>query len=392
MALPTDGATYGVAAVVPANFSCSDPLSGVASCAGTVAKANPFDTSTVGTKTFTVTGTDNAGNFTSQAVSYTVTAGYDNGLTTNRASIAFPSQQVLTSSTAQVITLTNPGSTPVGLRSITLGGTNGSLFSRSTTCAGTLAAGASCNINVFFRPTTMGAKTGSLIVSTTLGGAKVVGLSGAGLSPPLTISTAALAFGGQLQSPLSPAKQVGITNSWSEPVRLTSLTITGTDSTNFSRSTTCGATLAPGSFCTASVYFRPASPGDKAAQLNIASQAASSPQVVALTGTGTFLQIGTSSASLDFGFQPLFTASTAKTVTVTNTGTQLLKLTAVAITGTDASNYSRSTTCGASLAVGASCDVRVFFRPTAGGARAATLTISATGTAAKTVALGGVGI
>jgi hypothetical protein len=185
---------------------------------------------------------------------------------------------------------------------------------------------------------------------------------------------------------------VGITNNWSEPVKLTSLTITGTNSTNFSRSTTCGATLPAGSFCTASVYFRPATPGDKTAQLNIVSQAASSPQVVGLAGTGTFLQMTASPTALDFSFQPVGVASAARTVTVTNTGTQLLKLTAVAITGVDASSYSRSTTCGASLAVRASCDVRVFFRPTVLGNRSATLTISATGTAAKTVALGGVGI
>lgn len=389
---PLEGVTYGVGAVLPANFVCSDLLSGMATCVGTVAKASAFDTATIGTKTFTVTGTDNAGNSTSQSVNYSVAAGYDNGLTTNRTSIAFPSQQVLTSSSAQAITLTNPGSTPVGLSSITLGGTNGSLFSRSTTCAGTLAAGASCNINVLFRPATMGAKTGSLIVTTTGGAAKVTPLTGTGLAPPLTLSTAALAFGGQLKASLSAAKQVGVTNNWSEPVRLTSLTITGTDSTNFSRSTTCGATLPAGSFCSASVYFRPSTPGDKTAQLNIASQAASSPQVVALTGTGTFLQVTATPTGLDFSFQPVGVASAARTVTVTNTGTQLLKLTAVAITGTDATSYSRSTTCGASLAIGASCDVRVFFRPTVLGRRSATLTISATGTAAKTVALVGVGI
>ena len=392
VALPTDGATYGLAAVVPANFTCADSLSGVATCTGTVAKGAAFDTSTAGTKTFTGTGADNAGNSTSQTVSYTVSAAYDGGLATNRASVAFPGQQVLTSSVAQVVTLTNPGSAPVGLRSITLGGTNGSLFSRSSTCGSVLVAGASCNINVFFRPSTMGAKAGNLIVTTTGGASKKVALSGSGLAPPLTVSTSALAFGGQLQSSLSVAKQVGITNNWSEPVRLTSLTISGNDSANFSRSTTCGATLPAGSFCTASVYFRPANPGEKTGQLNIASQAASSPQVVALTGTGTFLQMTASPTALDFSYQPLFTASTARVVTVTNTGTQLLRLTAVVVTGTDASSFSRSTTCGASLAIGASCDVRVFFRPTVLGTRSATLTISATGTAAKTVALGGVGI
>ena len=77
---------------------------------------------------------------------------------------------------------------------------------------------------------------------------------------------------------------------------------------------------------------------------------------------------------------------------MTNSGTQALRLTAVAVTGVDAASYSRSTTCGAALAVGATCDVRVFFRPTAGGARGANLTVSATGLAAKVVPLVGAGI
>ena len=69
---PAEGAFYLVGAPVPAEFACSDNLSGNASCEGTVAHASPLDTATVGAKTFTVSTTDGAGNSTTVNVSYTV--------------------------------------------------------------------------------------------------------------------------------------------------------------------------------------------------------------------------------------------------------------------------------------------------------------------------------
>jgi hypothetical protein len=55
-------ADYTLNAAVPANYNCSDNGSGVASCAGTVAKGSNIDTASVGSKIFTVNATDNVGN------------------------------------------------------------------------------------------------------------------------------------------------------------------------------------------------------------------------------------------------------------------------------------------------------------------------------------------
>ena len=41
-----------------ADYDCTDDDSGIASCVGTVADGAPFDRSSPGTKTFTVTATD----------------------------------------------------------------------------------------------------------------------------------------------------------------------------------------------------------------------------------------------------------------------------------------------------------------------------------------------
>lgn len=64
---------YVVNQSVPADYACTDGGSGVASCAGPVASGNPIDTTTVGTKTFTVNAADNVNNASSQSVGYAVT-------------------------------------------------------------------------------------------------------------------------------------------------------------------------------------------------------------------------------------------------------------------------------------------------------------------------------
>jgi hypothetical protein len=69
---PAAGATYGVFSSTPANYSCSDALSGVAACTGTVANGAELPTNTSGAKSFTATVTDVAGNVTTMGRSYTV--------------------------------------------------------------------------------------------------------------------------------------------------------------------------------------------------------------------------------------------------------------------------------------------------------------------------------
>ncbi|WP_307781255.1 Calx-beta domain-containing protein, partial [Rhabdothermincola sediminis] len=71
---PASGATYGLGQVVNASYSCSDPSpgSGVASCTGAVPNGSPIDTSSVGTKSFTVTAVDNKGNSSTTSTTYTV--------------------------------------------------------------------------------------------------------------------------------------------------------------------------------------------------------------------------------------------------------------------------------------------------------------------------------
>jgi lysophospholipase L1-like esterase len=70
---PASGATFVQHEEIVADYSCSDAGgSEVASCVGTVAAGDLIDTSTVGSKSFSVTATDGAGNQRTATRSYTV--------------------------------------------------------------------------------------------------------------------------------------------------------------------------------------------------------------------------------------------------------------------------------------------------------------------------------
>ncbi|HEY3725320.1 MAG TPA: Calx-beta domain-containing protein [Acidimicrobiia bacterium] len=71
---PADGATYAQGVPVTASYSCNDgPFGvGVATCGGTVPTGTLIDTTTLGTRSFTVNATDTLGNASSQTAGYTV--------------------------------------------------------------------------------------------------------------------------------------------------------------------------------------------------------------------------------------------------------------------------------------------------------------------------------
>ena len=71
---PADGATYLLGQVSLADYACEDEPggSGLTSCIGTVPNGSAIDTTSIGTKSFTVSAADNAGNTGSASASYNV--------------------------------------------------------------------------------------------------------------------------------------------------------------------------------------------------------------------------------------------------------------------------------------------------------------------------------
>jgi len=82
-------------------------------------------------------------------------------LTASVSSLSFGDQNVGSTSSAQAVTISNPGSSAQAISSVSASGQ----FSQANTCGSTLAAGASCTVNVKFSPTSGGNQTGMLTVS-----------------------------------------------------------------------------------------------------------------------------------------------------------------------------------------------------------------------------------
>ncbi|MBZ5598253.1 MAG: FG-GAP-like repeat-containing protein [Acidobacteriia bacterium] len=76
-----------------------------------------------------------------------------------------------------------------------------------------------------------------------------------------------------------------------------------------------------------------------------------------------------SDTNLTFGGVGVGTSSHPRNVRLTNIGSSDLSLASIIIGGTDAGDFSQQTTCGATVASGASCTITVTFTPTGLGAR-----------------------
>jgi hypothetical protein len=190
-----------------------------------------------------------------------------------------------------------------------------------------------------------------------------------------------------------------LTNTGSANVSVGTVSVSGTNSSDFMiTGNTCGTTLNIGVSCTITVAFASSTPGNFSGQLNVASNAVSSPATAALTATaanavGLNLDGGGSAApsvpSLTFASMVAGGTSLPQDVVVTNTGSVPLTLT-VAMSGPGANLFPETTNCGASVAPGATCDISVEFGPKVAGSYTASLTVTDNaGSGAQTIPVSG---
>ena len=168
--------------------------------------------------------------------------------------------------------------------------------------------------------------------------------------------------------------------------------VRGGNSNEFVEVNLCPRSLAAGKSCTVTVTFVPGPYYTaQTATLSIMDNAAGSPQTAMLTALVINPQASLSATSLSFGAQTVNLSAT-KTVTLKNTGTTALTPISLAVTGTNASDFTPSSNCGSSLAAGNSCTISVAFKPAAKGSRSATLKVTDNAqSGTQTVLLSGTG-
>ena len=108
-------------------------------------------------------------------------------LTLSPSSITFPGQYVGTSGLPLTLTATNPGNAPLTITSVT---TSSKDFGVLNACGGSLAAGSSCAIGVFFDPASSGSVSGTLTIADNASGSpQTIPLSGSGQDFSFTSSS-----------------------------------------------------------------------------------------------------------------------------------------------------------------------------------------------------------
>ncbi len=292
-------------------------------------------------------------------------------------SLAFGNQSVGVTSAAQTVTLSNTGNAALSITSLALTGTNASDFAQTNTCGSSVATGSNCTISVTFKPSASGSRTASVSITDNASGSpQTVSLSGTGTAAVISLSATSLAFGTQSVGTTSTALTATLSNTGNAALSITSVALTGTNASDFAQTNTCGSSVAAAANCTITVTFKPSASGSRTASVSITDNASGSPQTVSLSGTGTAGVISLSATSLAFGNQPVGTPGTAQTLTLSNTGSTALSITSVALTGTNASDFAQTKTCGSSVAAGSNCTISVTFKPSASGSRTASVSIT----------------
>jgi uncharacterized pyridoxal phosphate-containing UPF0001 family protein len=346
--------------------TCGTSLAGGASCTVNVT----FTPTAAGTRTGTLSVTDAALN-SPQTVSLKGTgANPVVKITVTPASETFASQTVSTTSAAKVVTVKNTGTPSTTL---SLGISGDFEIASNSTCGASLAGGGSCTVDVTFTPTQAGTRTGTLSVTYQAANSpQKVSLTGTGTNPAPTISVTptSLTFASQTVNTTSAAKPVTVKNT---STISTSLSLGTTGDFAIASTGTCGASLAGGASCTVNVTFTPTQAGARTGSLTITDQAANSPQTVTLKGTGAgpTVKITVTPASLSFPATTVGKTSAGKPVTIKNAGTGSTTL-SLGTTG----DFAQTSTCGTTLATGASCKATVTFAPTQTGTRTGTLTVT----------------
>jgi hypothetical protein len=207
-------------------------------------------------------------------------------LTLSASSLSFGSDTVNIAKTLS-LTLTSTGTSAVTVNSAAITGTGFTIVAASFPV--TLNANQSVTVQVQFDPTTTGAASGQITISSnsTTGGTAAVALSGTGTaaSPQLTIGASSLSFG-SLTVNTASTLSLTLTSSGTSAVAVNSAAITGAGFTMVGGS--FPVTLNPTQTLTLQVQFEPTTAGAVTGQLAISSNSTTGgTAAVALSGTGT---------------------------------------------------------------------------------------------------------
>lgn len=312
-------------------------------------------------------------------------------LTLQPGALDFGNQTVGTSAAARSVTLSNGGSGPLAIAGIAASAD----FTVAHNCGASLAAGASCALSVGYRPSSVGASTGAVTVTSNAAGSPHrVSLSGNGVaaSPVLAWSpaTTALDFGSTAVGSAAVTRSLTLANQGPGAVTLQQLTLAGANAGDFAfaASSTCAANLplAQGASCSVVLGFQPGAAGARSASLQVSSSGTNPPDV-ALSGAASATaapsaQVAPSALSFNAAFNA---PAEPQELLLQSSGSAVLRVLAVRVAaGSFALDVARTQPCQTApfdLMPGQSCRVAVAWSNAAAGAETGSVEIDTNATA-----------
>ncbi|MFZ0383144.1 MAG: choice-of-anchor D domain-containing protein [Solirubrobacteraceae bacterium] len=318
------------------------------------------------------------------------------------STLGFGLEDVGDSTAPEDVTLMVPARGSVNVAAVSITGSDASDFRlASDSCAARrIGPRGACSVGVSFAPAVMGGLEAALRFSD--GGSpkgQEVALSGTGTrGVEVAVNPAELNFGTRAVGRPGVSERVALSNHGGGPVAVSSVKVTGADSSDFSLSSdSCSnGPVTSGGGCSVAVTFTPSEAGPRTATLSFADSASQEAQQVSLSGVGTNAGgLVVSPDVLSFGSVNLAQTGGPQTATVSNRSTGALPIGSVKLTGADAGDFSlASDGCNEQmLAPNGTCTIKVQFAPAAGGALSAMLTISGQASGqAQEMALSGIGV
>ncbi len=294
-------------------------------------------------------------------------------LSPNPSSMAFGSIQVGTTS-GKSETLTNTGGSAVNISQVTASGAGFSVSGLSLPA--TLNAGQSVTFTVSYTPSSAGAVSGSVGVTSDASNSPLsISLSGTGLAAgSLTANPSSVSFG-NITVGSNKSVPVTVTNTGGVSVTVSSASASGS---GFSfTGPSMPATINAGQSTTFNAIFTPTSAGAASGTLTVNSDAGNPTLSIPLSGTGVSQgQLGSNPSSFSFGNIQVGT-SKSLSGTLTNSGGTSLTISAASASG---AGFSLSgLNIPLTLNAGQSTSFTVLFSPSAMGAASGSVSITSNG-------------
>ena len=273
------------------------------------------------------------------------------------------------------VTLSNTGGGTVNISKMAISGDASFTFMSQVPTPFSLTPGATVDVTITYMGSD-GAHKASLTVSSNLPDV-VVPLTASSGKPMITIANGSLVFPAQHVGVAGAPQTLSIQNGGFSNLTVTGIATMGANAGDFVLSSTLPITILPGMSGTYTLAFKPSVVGGESATVSIASNDPATPSVsYAVAGNGVAFAETVTPASIDFGTVK-GGASVTKSVAIANTSTAKLFVQSLTFMGAAASQFSIASppAVPAAIAAKGTLMLNVVYKPTIGGAAAASLVI-----------------